>query len=82
MLIEILFCVIFYQIEFFYIQKIYFLQVIKGIVLWRFIIILGFVWGIIVVVFVFDWGLYVLFICVLLFLMDILYYEVVVVGKF
>ena len=57
------------------------IQVAKGAVPWRSIITSGPVWGIIVAAFASDWGLYVLLICVPLFLMDILHYEVAAVGE-
>lgn len=79
---EILSFATFHQTEFRHIQKIYSSQVTKGTVPWRSIITSGPVWGIIVAAFASDWGLYVLLICVPLFLMDILHYEVAAVGKF
>ena len=57
-------------------------QVALGSVPWRSIITSGPVWGIIVAAFASDWGLYVLLICVPLFLLDILHYEVAAVSKF
>lgn len=63
-------------------QNIHSPQVTKGAVPWRSIITSGPVWGIIVAAFASDWGLYVLLICVPLFLMDILHYEVAAVGRF
>ncbi|KAJ7378838.1 hypothetical protein OS493_020437 [Desmophyllum pertusum] len=55
-------------------------EVTKGSVPWKSIITSGPVWGIIVAAFASDWGLYVLLICVPLFLMDILHYEVAAMG--
>ena len=64
------------------IQKIHFSQVTKGTVPWRSIVTSRAMWAIIVAAFFSDWGLYVLLICVPLFLMAILHYEVAAVGKF
>lgn len=51
-----------------------------GTVPWKSILTSGPVWAIIIAAFASDWGLYVLLICVPLFLMDILHYEVAAMG--
>lgn len=56
------------------------LQVARGTVPWGAILTSPPVWGIIAAAFASDWGLYVLLICVPLFLMDILHYEVAAVS--
>ena len=57
-------------------------QVTQGTVPWKSILTSAPVWGIIVAAFASDWGLYVLLICVPLFLMDILHYDVAVVSNY
>ena len=63
-------------------NKIYLTQVTQGTVPWKSILTSPPVWGIIAAAFASDWGLYVLLICVPLFLMDILHYEVAAVRTF
>ncbi|XP_068746722.1 vesicular glutamate transporter 1-like [Montipora capricornis] len=55
-------------------------EVAKGSVPWKSILSSLPVWGIIVAAFASDWGLYVLLICVPLFLLEVLHYEVAEVG--
>lgn len=57
-------------------------QVTQGSVPWKSILTSPPVWGIIAGGFASDWGLYVLLICVPLFLLEVLHYEVAEVGGF
>lgn len=63
-------------------NKLFPLQVSLGSVPWKSILTSGPVWGILVAAFASDWGLYVLLICVPLFLLDVMHYQVhTVSGK-
>lgn len=57
-------------------------QVTQGSVPWKSILTSPPVWGIVAGAFASDWGLYVLLICVPLFLLEVLHYEVAEVGGF
>ncbi|XP_044170620.1 vesicular glutamate transporter 3-like isoform X1 [Acropora millepora] len=57
-------------------------EVTQGSVPWKSILTSPPVWGIVAGAFASDWGLYVLLICVPLFLLEVLHYEVAEVGGF